>query len=261
MQLGAGIHTCWKHIVLRGREQASMYNVVVCDDSREDRGRICSFVEQAFSELNEKFTITTFESAEAFLAETRPYMFDIAIFDVEMKDINGVEGARRLRIHDESVQIIFLTSHSEYVFASFSAEPLNYLLKPVKYAVLKQQLERAVRKIDTSKEQAFSFEVRGAIQRVPINQIHYFESQVRVVHLVSTEGERTFYDKLDNVAEDRRLKDFIRCHKSYLVNPAFISSVSNGRMLLTTDEELPISRSKFKEVKSAVMDYLLGTSL
>lgn len=75
----------------------------------------------------------SFSSAENFLfyyAEECDY--DILLLDVEMGAMDGVTMAKKLRQSNDTVQIIFITGYSDYIFEGYEVAALHYLMKPVK---------------------------------------------------------------------------------------------------------------------------------
>lgn len=94
---------------------------------------------------------------------------------------------------------------------------------------------------------SFSYYIRPDYIHTPVKEIHYFVSEGRRTHIVSSNCRDTFYQKLDVVEKRIRLKNcqFIRIHKSYLVNARYIDGYSRDYVLLTTGERLRISRYEY----------------
>ena len=235
-----------------------MYRIALCEDSAADRERVESYLQQVFGELRLPYSLDCFASAELFFGKTSPHMFDIVIFDVELGLMDGITASRTLRAHDKGVIIAFTSSHPEYVFSSFSAEPLNYLLKPIRYPDLYGLIEASVRRIDESRRSVFGFEMRGVLYGLPVNEIRYFESNARIIRVVTDTAEYSFYGKLDDIAGDPKLASFIRCHKSYLVNPAFVQEVTGTAVKISSGDLIPVSRGNAKRVKAEFAGYLSG---
>ncbi len=62
--------------------------------------------------------------------------------DIEMKDLDGVETAKKLRMKNSSAVIIFVTSHPDFVFQGYEVRTLNYILKPYKPEKIKEVILR-----------------------------------------------------------------------------------------------------------------------
>lgn len=94
---------------------------------------------------------------------------------------------------------------------------------------------------------SFSYYVRPEYFHIPVNEIRYFASEGRRTHVVSADRRDSFYQKLDVVETRLRQKScqFLRIHKSYLVNAGCISGYSRDYVLLTTGEQLRISKYEY----------------
>lgn len=98
---------------------------------------------------------------------------------------------------------------------------------------------------------SFSYYVRPEYVHVRVDDIQYFASEGRRTHIISSDLHDTFYQKLDVVEKIIRQKNgqFLRIHKSYLVNARYISGYNREHVVLTTGEKLRISRYEYyKEV-------------
>lgn len=96
-------------------------------------------------------------------------------------------------------------------------------------------------------DDSFSYYVRPDYIHIPVGDIRYFASEGRRTHIVSGDCRDTFYRKLDAVEKIIRQKNgqFLRIHKSYLVNARYISGYSRDYVALTTGEKLRISRYEY----------------
>ena len=76
--------------------------------------------------------ICTFPSGEAFLfAYEEDKAYDVLLLDVKMRNISGIDLARRIREEDDRAEIVFLTSYFEFAGEGYDVDALHYLLKPV----------------------------------------------------------------------------------------------------------------------------------
>lgn len=110
---------------------------------------------------------------------------------------------------------------------------------------------------------SFSYYVRPEYFHVPVNEIRYFASEGRRTHVVSANHRDTFYQKLDIVETRLRQKNcqFLRIHKSYLVNAGCISGYSRDYVLLTTGERLRISKYEYYKALSGHLQNLKNTKI
>lgn len=96
-------------------------------------------------------------------------------------------------------------------------------------------------------------EVRNGqgVDRIELGKVLYFTSDVRVIEAHMMKGHVfRFYGKLDEVQEELGKNDWLRCHKSFLVNRKYIRQITR-EYLITESEQIPVSRNyyqKFREM-------------
>jgi two-component SAPR family response regulator len=84
-----------------------------------------------------------FRNAEEALALVEREEVDIAFVDIMIAGDSGLELARRMRAAQSKLEIVFVTSHSDFAYESFDAYPLDYMVKPVSAKRLEQTIARA----------------------------------------------------------------------------------------------------------------------
>lgn len=226
-----------------------MYRIAVCEDNDADRAATKAALGKFMSEQNLQYAVTDFWSGEEFVFHNKPYMFDLVLFDVKMRRISGIDAAKKLRETDRSVVIIFLTTYTDFVFSSFEAEPIRYLIKPLIYEHFREAMVKAIEKADENCRSCYCMTFGGAAFRLPLKEIQYFSSEGRTVQVHCASGQYSFYAKLDEVEADELLGEFLRCHQSILVNPDFIRRITKESVTLFSGEQLPVSRVRAKEIK------------
>ena len=233
-----------------------MYRIGLCEDCREDRQRVRLYLETLFQEIHKPYTYTEYTSYRNFLDEAKPFMFDILLFDVDLGGKSGIEAAVRLRKADKRVIIIFTTNYPGNVFDSFAAEPLQYLLKPLSRELFMEVMKNALSKIEDSRQKVITFSFDKVIYNIPVDSIIYFENEKRLIYIVTEQTTYKFYGKISLLEQHPLLNGFIHCHRSYLVNPAFIQRIEHDTIILTAGEKIPISRSSSKKVREQYINYI-----
>ena len=94
------------------------FKIAICDDEQNQIDYMASIVASWSAHAGHNCEIRTFASAEAFLFEyEEDKAFDILLLDIEMENMNGIELAKRIRKDHNRAEIIFITSHFEFVCA------------------------------------------------------------------------------------------------------------------------------------------------
>ena len=93
------------------------------------------------------FNVNHFVSGKTFF-ESHYLLFDLIFLDIELNDTNGLDIAKKLREQEYKGIIIFVTSHSEYVFEGYNVQAFNYLVKPFNKDNLFKTLASAVKLVE-----------------------------------------------------------------------------------------------------------------
>ncbi|MGL5675772.1 MAG: LytR/AlgR family response regulator transcription factor [Cellulosilyticaceae bacterium] len=232
----------------------------ICDDEYYQRHLLKNIVEKTAKEEKVQVEIEQHTSGEALLGvlEEDMYRYDVLLLDIQMKDLTGMDVARVIRKANTSTLIIFITGVVDYVFEGYSVKAFNYILKPIDEKKVIATLKEAMVTFKVEDKTYYSIVTKEATYHVALEDILYFKSDKRVVEVVTQDGAYTFYSKLDELESTLRDKGFIRCHQRYLVNSQFIAKVSEGIAVLRTNEEVPISRNRYRETMLGFARRALG---
>lgn len=232
-----------------------MIQISLCDDEAQQRSSLRKIIERSLDLRGLSYHLSEFESGEALLAHLSSASPDILFLDIEMGQLNGMETARLLRKQTTKTILIFVTSHPDYVFQGYEVKALNYLLKPCKEAKIIEVLEAAVAELDTGSEQFYLFSHKSSQTRLPLQEICYFWSERRKIHVQTTEESFIFYGKLNDVEVE--LPDcFVRIHNRYLVNLHFVQEVRSD-IVHCAGHQLPLSRANKQALQLAFARNLL----
>lgn len=232
-----------------------MLQLAVCDDERVFRSDLRKILGTELELCGIDYHISEFTSGEELIAGLEKADCQILFLDIEMKGIDGVETARRLRETKRQMEIIFVTSYADFVFQGYEVRALNYILKPYEPEKIAAVLHTAPEALDIEAEKYYVIDQRGGSIRVPLSSVKYFSSDRRTVHAVTTEQEYTFYEKLSDL--ETELPDtFVRIHNRYLVHLKYLEAVRQNTAVVD-GEELPVSRSCKSGLSIAFAKYML----
>lgn len=233
------------------------YKVAICDDNQTDADYVTGFLTDWAAARGHIVHLQQFQSAEEFLfhyAEEKDY--DILLLDIEMSGMDGVAMAKKVRQDNDAVQIVFITGYPDYIGEGYEVSALHYLMKPVGKDKLYAVLDRAVANLQKPKK-AVVLPIDGELLRMPVEEIRYVEAFSHSVAVVTQTGTYEFRKALSEM-EALLGEDFVRCHRSYLVNLQSVSGISKTRVRLDDGTELPMSRSATASVHRAFVSYYKG---
>lgn len=229
------------------------YRIAICDDEQNQIEYITSIVASWSAHEGHGCEIRTFASAEAFLFEyEEDKAYDILLLDVEMKNINGIELAKRIRKDNNRAEIIFITSHFEFVGEGYEVDALHYLIKPISAEKLTQVLTKAAEKISVEPPSVV-ISCEGETVKLYEADIRYVESFLHYIVIHTKDKEYKIKENI-SVFENRVSDDFYRVHRSYLVSLKHITRISRTSVNIG-NTELPLSRGKYDNINRAFIEH------
>ncbi len=230
-----------------------MLKIAVCDDNEEHISALRKMLDE-WSE-NKPFAVIIYEyqSAESFLFSYPDKPCDIILLDIEMKNLNGMELAKKLRQSGDMLPIIFITGYSEYIGEGYDVEALHYLLKPVEKEKLFAVLDRYTKKHVPKNNIVLSCGDKNI--HIDPGNIRYCEARGKKTEVHIPDENILICNSGINDLQKILWENFIFCHRSYLVNLRFIKSISKTEIEIDGGENIPLSRRLYKEVNERFIEF------
>ncbi len=225
--------------------------IAICDDEEAQRLLIQRYVEAWAADNKVALETELFASGESFwFAWEDDSSYDLLIFDIEMGQLNGMELAAGIRRKDEDIPILFVTGYDSYMAQGFEVAALHYLLKPLRkeklFTVLDKLKKMRMRK---KQEEKILFRAEEGPLSLPASKIWYIEAMAHQCILYTEDTSHVLCSSIGEMV--RQLcgrREFVRCHRSYLVNVQHISAIVKPELVLDDGRRIPVSRSAEKEV-------------
>ena len=235
-----------------------MIKIAVCDDDIFLLKKITSLIEQFCTEFNREIMYTVFQSPLELLAEFEKGMrWEVLFLDVIMPGGNGNNVAREIRQYDHNVKIIFLTESSEFAVESYTVGAYYYQLKPISKEKFYGLLNEVAFEYEKAQQCSLILRCKSGITRIDLKKLEYCEviGRTLVFHLgngkvlESSGSLDELYSKLT------QYNNFLRPHRSFLVNMEYIQNISGRTIILDSLVEIPIPHGKCSEVKNKYLEY------
>ena len=229
-----------------------MLQIAVCEDEKAMGGYLKQLIEKRLAGQTE-YKVEVFEAGQELLECGKNY--DIFFLDIGLKDMSGIDMARKLRETSGAV-IIFVTELKEYVFDGFDVQAFQYLLKTVNEEKFFRVLDDAVAECLTAKgTEPLVIRIKGTYRSIPRENIVYAENDARKVVLHLKEEQISYYAKMSEL-EKILGGQFFRCHRGYLVNLNEVKSYDTGSIWLKNGEAILMAKQKYSAFVSAYMEFL-----
>lgn len=176
------------------------------------------------------------EDALLLMNEFEP---SVILMDINLHGINsGIELAYKI---NENAVVIFLTGQYDYELMSkaLATNPESYLTKPIKKNDLIAAIQLAV-----LKSQMQTITVKDGINtlKIKLDSILYVKSDSNYIDIHASNKIYSIRMSLDAFSKEVKVSNFIRVHRSYIINKSKVTKVNSSNVFIG-DEEIPISRN------------------
>ncbi len=225
-----------------------------------------------YIERNENLSLaSTFSNAIDAQEWLSSNSVDLIFVDINMPELSGVDFVRSL---ENGPMVIFTTAYSEYAVEGFRLEAIDYLLKPFSYGDFEHAVKRAAslfelmqlkenktiteQSVDeeeddtTSNREFISIRADHKTSLIRLSNIVYIESEGEYVRMyLSDDTKIVTLFRLKNMENTLPSSNFMRVHRSYIVNLDYITGYTKGRVFLSNNEYVPIGEN-YKEAFMAI---------
>lgn len=235
-----------------------MVNVAICDDSVQFLDTLQDKIRGCFEKNNKECLVRCFSSWDKLRKTDEK--FDVYFLDVEMPETNGFEIAGMIRKEQgRKPDIVFVTAHDDAVFDVFKYEAVGFVRK----SKLDADLEKTTAIILKKWRRNYRYRVKSKDTMLQLStentiyaEVYSHESLIHCTDKVYSTGE-----SLAQLEKKLSGADFIRTHRSYLVNPQYIQrididTVTVGDFEANSNKEIPLSRRRAEKVKKLYSDYM-----
>ena len=228
-----------------------MLQIAICDDDGlhlKHTRKLAESILAAHSPV-----IAEFGSANELLfkMEGTAYVPNIALLDIQMPGVDGIELAGEINRIAPECKIVFVSSYIFYAPDVYNTEHIYFVLKSQMDERLPMALEKAVASI--SKPRDFMLIKAGALaMRIPTDTVMYLERALHKTKVVTaSESYMTTQSPAELLKNVEDKNAFIHCHQSYWVNVQNIATMELNGFKLLNDAIVPISRAQKSKARDA----------
>ena len=233
-----------------------MLKIAVVEDSFFDYKRLRDLIGRFQKEkATEELSVVRYKDGLEFLEKFQGNC-DIVLMDIEMPMLSGMDAAKKMRVSDPFIPLIFTTNMARYAIEGYLVDAIGYLLKPINYVDLCNRLSVAIRKTNRDSGQIVLNVKRGK-KKICMTDIYYLESRNNDVFYHTSDGVIKVRATLKQAESELSNGCFVRCNNCYSVNLNYVTGI-NGSTVKVKEEELQISRSKKKQFIDALMLFYGG---
>lgn len=233
------------------------FSIAICDDLESERVSLARMVQSYARSHDIPVQLRLFSSGEsllAALAAQEPGRVQLIFLDIYMPGLSGVETARRIRSTDNDVAIIFATTSQDHGVDSFEVRASDYLVKPFREEEVSASLDWFFTHIPDPLRLLPVYS-EGEWQKIPLSSILYVDVYGHQARIHTNRGELETRRGLDELEIAIDSSDFLRCHRSFLVNMNHVERVEGSDFRMDDHSLVPISSSNVTRIRSQFIDW------
>ncbi len=224
--------------------------VAIVDDVRAECERLRDRLSAYAGARGLAWELRCFSGGREFLAAAEREQFSLVFLDIVMEDMDGLETARRLRLADGDVPVVFVTSEAGYAVEGYEVEAAGFLVKGDDAA--QERFERLMRRLEARlrEEPALDLAARGKAVHVPVGEIvcaEILDHQMRIVTRRGAFQLRMAMGELRPLLDGR----FFECHRGVAVNLDHVRSLGGAVVTMDNGAVLPVSRRRRSALEAA----------
>ena len=230
--------------------------IAVCDDSAVAVDTVTAAADSILRQAGASADIVRFTKPADLLEHCRSSYVELVLLDIEMPGLDGIELGHILRDREIAPEIIYISNREDRVFAALHIHPFGFVRKGQFMKdmedVLRSYMVQRSRRVGEKKILVLT---QGEQLSVAMSSILYFEGSgtYQMMHLHRGDGPIRISSRMKLLEEELTPEGFLRIHKGFLVNSAYIKAIRTGEVELEDGTCLPIRRGQTQEIKSAYL--------
>ena len=233
------------------------YSIAIVEDNPQFSDKLKQYLDRFSKESSVEFNIYTFSDGDEITSDYEA-KYDIIFLDVEMKRLDGMTAAQKIREFDADVIIIFITNMAQYAIGGYSVGALSFLLKPLPYFAFSQELTKSIDRLNKRKHKSILIPSENGIIKINSQEIMYIESYGHDLIIYTQTSDYSMRGTIKKMEEALNGFHFYRCNNGYLINLAYVSGVQDEEVIVGK-HRLKISRPRKKSFMETLAQYIGGT--
>lgn len=234
------------------------FTIYICEDRKEH----CSQLSEVCAGLSGDYphTLKVFSTAESLLEKMKQLQKDsekapdLILLDIELPQMDGITLGKKIKQMYPEVFLVFATAYIEYAVKGYEANAFRYLLKPLSEEVMRNLFQDI--HAEYKKKKKLTVKTTEGEMVVNLQDLLYISAEDKYTILYTKTQHFVSDCSLKHYEEQLVGQGFYRIHRKYLVNMYHHKGIAAGKVVLSQDCKLPISRKRMAEYQKQLFLYL-----
>lgn len=224
-----------------------MYRIAICDDERVFATDLSQHIKDYMDTRDSAYSVDVFYTLFDLERALKAEKYDLLFLDILVRSDSGMEFAKKLRANGEEIDIVFVSSNTDYALEAFSVFPVTFLAKPVSKKDVTALMQKMTSRV-LKKPTVIVNDKQNGRTIVQCDSVCYLESQGHdIVMQLTTRETLRFAGVFSEFLTELPSQYFFRCHRSYIVNMHYVHRMQNGRFVMSDGSIIPIAKPAYKE--------------
>lgn len=227
--------------------------IAICDDEQACVDKLCVLITAYCTGKRITCECQTFTDPLAF-NNSDLASYDVVFLDANMGEVDGIAAAKALREVNSAAVLCYVSGFVEYAPLGYRVDAFRYLMKNDLDGSFADCMDEIVEKLEISNKRLSVVTTEGE-QNITIASLVFLESFSHQILLHLSDGT-TLSSRQYSLSELFDLlipHAFIRIHKSYLVNPEYITAIRNRVVTLRGGQTLACGKMNYPDTMRAFM--------
>ena len=178
---------------------------------------------------------------------------DLLFLDINLQGINGIQVKNIIEKKENFNYLVFVSAYKHYVWEAFGKKTLGFIQKPFKYEDIEEMIDKYFKTMNN--DIIINIHIDDYDLPVKISSVPYIKARNYYSEVIVNDKIYLIRETLNEWEKKLRDYDFIRIHKSNLVNLAYIRTINGTTVILDNEVQLKVGRSKIPEIKKKFYEY------
>lgn len=226
----------------------------ICDDEDFFISQIKFCCESYLENICDTYQFIIMHSGQEVLQYQGDKM-DLLFLDIELDGVDGISVMQKILYRNNVWRIVFVSSHEELVWDTFSVKTLGFERKPVKEEKIGKYIQCALSEL--KKDIVIPFKKSDEDTYIKLSEIYYIEGRASYIEVFGKDRNIFVTGKIGDWEEKLKDTTIIRIHKSYLVNLQYARYEGQRIKVSEAEIEIPVGRKYKNMVQEQYTQYAM----
>ena len=231
-----------------------MFRIAICDDMQPQAAELAQQLTALAGEIPMECRVDVFRGFKPLQKAMSETGYQLLFLETRVGGISGLDFARRLRLYDEEIDIVFCSSETDSALAAYTVYPTGYITKPVDRKKLRDVFRHVVDRY-RQKPSIVLKGIDGGERKINVDDILYIEVFGAELDVHCKRGVVLCAGTLVEANSLLSSFDFYRSHRSFVVNLRYTVGIDRYQFRMINGDTVAVAKNRYAEVKAVFEAY------